>query len=334
MKIEEAFTTQDDYTTQVCKLIKEHKANKYNLDVDFGVDCFTLSSGPVYEFWFADYPEIKVQITTEFLKRNFSEVIEFVLAKLTEDFEVIMKMKKGIVVCTYNRPGYLDQCLTRLHQVDCDEIIIVMDGGSPSREENISAAIKHGFGWIELYENKGIGVVKNTGMRELMKRGCHHIFTLEEDNLIVDPDTLNKYVSYAKEHNLYHMNFGLHGTLNTGKGRYYNWKGNDVWTYPDLVGSFSYYHRDVLLKVGYIDEKFYLAAEHCEHTLRITYANMTTPFWYFADHPESGSMIEEIEGSLENSTIRNRPDFHELIRKGHQRLIEKTGTGYPPRPSQ
>ena len=241
-------------------------------------------------------------------------------------------MSKGLVVCTYNRPNYLRRCLESIKDLDIETIVVVMDGGSPSEKENYRIINEYGIlNDIVLEKNQGIGAVKNAGIQLLLELGCEHIFTLEEDNIITDPLTLNKYIEYAQEKGLYHLNFGLHGTLNTGRGKWVDWKGTSVWVYPDLVGSFSYYHKKAIEEVGLIDEQFYNAMEHVEHTWRIAEAELTTPFWWFADHPESGSMIQEIEGSLHNSTIRNRPDFRELIKEGYKKFIEKHQRPFPRR---
>ena len=70
--------------------------------------------------------------------------------------------------------------------------------------------------------------------------------------------------------------------------------------YPNVLGAFSYYHIDVLKDVGLMDENFYNAMEHVDHTYQIIKKGYNPPFRYFVDvnGSEYSSMISKgVNGS-------------------------------------
>jgi GT2 family glycosyltransferase len=128
------------------------------------------------------------------------------------------------------------------------------------------------------------------------------------------------------------MNFAHHGPMNSLKGAKRTFGLATV--YPHCIGAFSYYTRKVLERVGLMDENFVNAYEHVHHTWRIANHNFTTPFWYFADHPQSHLMLEEIPGSISNSSIRIREDWQTNIGKAKEYWIKKHGFFLPPFPRE
>jgi hypothetical protein len=81
-----------------------------------------------------------------------------------------------------------------------------------------------------------------------------------------------------------------------------------------------------------MDENFKNAWEHLEHTYRLANKGVTTPFWYFADHPQSGILLSEISGSLRQSTIRSFSEWQTNIDNGKSYFIQKHGEWLPERP--
>lgn len=238
------------------------------------------------------------------------------------------KEKIGIGIVTYNRVDYLKQCIKSLEDNNlggADDIIIVDDCSSDGTKEFMST-----LSYTTYYKNtnKGIANSKNVVLKNFIGKNFEHIFIIEDDILVKDPLVLKKYILYAKVAGIKHLNFGLHGELN--KGKRFTYCG--ISCFPDCVGAFSYYHKDVIDKVGYLDENFINAWEHVEHTWRIAEAGLTTPFWKFADHPTSEDLLEEIQGSINNSSIRIRKDWQDNIDKGRKYWIKKHGKGLPPRP--
>lgn len=95
--------------------------------------------------------------------------------------------------------------------------------------------------------------------------------------------------------------------------------------YQNCVGAFSYYHRSVLEQAGLMDENFYNAWEHVEHTYQIAKKGLTTPFWWFADISNSQKYIKNIKNCMAKSTIASSPKWSENIKKGEMYFIEKEG---------
>ena len=243
-------------------------------------------------------------------------------------------MSIGLGIVTYQRPDYLRQCLLSLIKNNfggANKIIIVDDGSDSKHDKDyqliIEAAKEHNVVFVKNPINKGVAATKNIAIGYLHKEGCEHILLMEDDILMKHPTTCLNYIAYAKEKNIQHLNFALHGEMNKGKKSDY--KG--ICVYPECIGAFSYYSREVIDKVGGMDEKFINAWEHVEHTKRIIDAGFHTPFWKFADHPFSELYLEEITGSIDNSSIRPRLDWSKNIREGMAYWIRKHGDWLPAR---
>jgi GT2 family glycosyltransferase len=236
-------------------------------------------------------------------------------------------VKVGLAVITYNRLDYLKKCLTCLYENSwggAQVRLIVDDCSTDGTKEWLQ---DQDYWTVFKDKNYGVAHSKNTALKAMMDEGCDYMFVLEDDILMLDPKTCIKYIGYAIAHGLDHMNFALHGPLNKGRMRMY--KG--ICTYPDSVGAFSLYTKECINSVGYLDENFKNAWEHVEHTYRIAEAGLTTPFWWFADHPDSAEMLTEIPGSIDNSSIRPRDDWKQNIDEGREYFIKKHGHWLPPR---
>jgi len=238
--------------------------------------------------------------------------------------------KIGLAIMTYNRIDYLKQCLASLKENNYGgaDYVVVVDDCSTDGTVEFLETLPDNIHIITKDENRGIAHSKNNGLEALMMAECEHLFLMEDDILMKYPKTCNSYVTYAKMFNLHHLNFALHGPMNIGKGAS---TIEGIRVYPDCVGAFSYYTKECIDKIGYLDEKFINAWEHVEHTYRICKAGMTTPFWTFADNILNYKLLKEIPNSIDNSSIRPREDWKENIEKGKEYFIKKHGCWLPPR---
>jgi hypothetical protein len=84
--------------------------------------------------------------------------------------------------------------------------------------------------------------------------------------------------------------------------------------YPHCVGAFSYYSRSCLENAGLIDEEYYNACEHVDHTYSIIKTDMHPPFWWFADIDESWKYLGDEEWSISKSTISSNPNHSDMMR--------------------
>jgi GT2 family glycosyltransferase len=242
--------------------------------------------------------------------------------------------KVGLAVIGYSRPEYLKQCLESLDKhnwggADCK--IVCLDFKNEELDnENIDVADQSQAQQILSFgKNVGVGANKNRAIGKLLEEGCDHIFLMEDDILMKRADTCAHYIEAARMSGVHHLNFALHGPMNKGHGKVEIWNGMPIVVYPHCVGAFSYYTKYCLDKVGLMDEKFINSMEHVDHTYRIIQAGMHPSFWYFADAPCSEKFLEEIEGSIDNSSIRVQADWQEKVKASKNYWIQKYGAWLP-----
>lgn len=217
--------------------------------------------------------------------------------------EVEEKIGIGIVTC--NRPHYLEKLLESVADCNWAEFIIVNDGDKLELP---------GYNYYIHNNEKNLGVAasKNKAMKHLLELGCDHIFLIEDDMLIKDPNIFEAYISASKKSGIQHMMFGYHGPANKNgisKGKPHP---RLVVDYGDFtlalnqhcVGAFCYYTRACLEDVGLIDEQFRNAFDHVSHSYELALKGYSTPYWWWADLANSTDYIEEQACSEESSTIK------------------------------
>jgi len=239
---------------------------------------------------------------------------------------MLMSDKIGLGIVTYNRPDYFKQIFQAVPQQAVDEIVVVVDG-LPYKQQIPVAVIQH-------ETNKGVGISKNDALRHLMARGCDHFFLMEDDIIIKDPSVFQRYIDTSKQTGIQHFNYSQHGLMNkvlnsdTPNPRFIVEYSADtsVALYPHCVGAFSYYSRKCLETVGLIDEMFYNACEHVEHTYRIIQHDMHPPFWSFADIADSNKYLSDIPWTIQTSTISSRSDHQQLVSQADKLFFNKHNT--------
>lgn len=253
------------------------------------------------------------------------------------------KNKIGVGVITYKRSDYFRRTISSLPLKKIDLLIAVNDG-TPYEEEaynNIHHVIQH-------EKNSGVAVAKNSALKYLLKEGCEHIFILEDDMQILREDCFEKYIEASKESNILHFNYGPGSPFNL-KQKVKNFDLHNrhlldqasepnpkltinythdigVVLYEHTVAMFSYFHRSVLEKVGLIDEQFYNAWEHVDHTYQIYKAGHHPPFWWFADVKDSHLLLKPQDGAIDNSSIADKGNkWIENVQKGAELYKNKNG---------
>jgi glycosyltransferase involved in cell wall biosynthesis len=227
-----------------------------------------------------------------------------------------MSEKIGLGVLTYNRPEYFKKIFNSIPLYAVDEIVIVNDG-TPYGEEIHVPHIQH-------KKNMGIGISKNDALKHLLNKGCDYIFLMEDDIIIKNPEVFQAYIKASKETGIQHFNYSQHGLMNklpnsdTPNPRTKIEYNNNIIInlYLHCVGAFSFYTKKCLDKVGLMDETFYNATEHLEHTYNIIKAGMHPPFWWFADIHDSNKYLTDIPWSISTSTISSNPKHNSIVMKG------------------
>jgi GT2 family glycosyltransferase len=239
----------------------------------------------------------------------------------------MQKIGVGIVTC--NRPKFFLKCFKSIPQNV--EIVVVNDGADFEDIDKLHKIRK--FEYIHNKENLGVGKTKNKALKYLLEQNCNHIFLIEDDIIIKDPTVFDKYIEARNITGIQHFNFGYHGPANKnnisgGKPcpRFVVDYGNTkIAINSASVGAFCYYTREVLEKVGLIDEDFLNAFDHVDHDYRIFKAGYTTPYWNWPDLANSMDYLDEIECSEKSSAIRPRKDWQENFTKGAECFKKKHG---------
>lgn len=224
-----------------------------------------------------------------------------------------MKNKIGLGIITCDRFDYLVQCLdaVKANRELVNYIVIVNDGKNFTPEQldivcsyDINDIVQHSPPY------RSVGAAKNQALRHMLINECVHLFLLENDIILKRADVFHAYIKASEKSGIWHMNFSQHGPANKVKDtneknprQIVDYDGVRVSLYPHCVGAFTYFLNTVIKNVGYHDERFKNAFEHVEHTYRIIKMDLHPPFWWFADIPESGDYLTEIEGSIKNSSI-------------------------------
>lgn len=258
----------------------------------------------------------------------------------------MINKKVGIGIITCNRPEYLKQLLASINYCNWAELVIINDGDK-FELEGYNYYIQHNE------KNLGVGKSKNKAMQHLLDKDCDYIFIIEDDMIILDDSVFDKYIQASKASGIQHFNYGPGSPFNRKQNIQFDLHnrhlldqhsepnprlvvdyGNNVKVslYEHTVAMFSFFTREVLEKVGLIDEDFYNAWEHVDHTYCIIKAGYHPPFWWFADLYESHKYITEAPNAINNSSIANNTEqWQKNVSTGREIYKQKHGH-YPNQP--
>lgn len=237
--------------------------------------------------------------------------------------------KIGIGIVTCNRPKFFLKCF---RSIPNSYLLAVVNDGADFEDINKLQQEKP-FTYFHNDKNLGVGKSKNKLFRYFLEQDCEHIFIIEDDIIIRDANVFKEYVRLRNITGIQHFNFGYHGPANRGNISKGTPSPRYVVDYGDIklainansVGAFCYYSKEVLEKVGLIDEDYLNAFEHVDHDYRIYKAGYCTPYWNFPDLANSYEYLDEIECSENSSSIRPRPDWMENIQNGAKIFTKKHG---------
>lgn len=255
-------------------------------------------------------------------------------------------MKIGVGIITCNRPEFFRECFNSLPKDKIDEIVVVNDG--KPLPFDISKGVV-----LDNPKNVGVGVSKNRALKYLFDKGCDYIFLLEDDMLVKRDNVFEAYINAYKQSGIHHFNYGPGSPFNRRQtiqdfdlhNRHLldqhsepnpkmivDYKDVKVALYEHTVAMFSFFTREVIEKVGYIDEEYYNAWEHVDHTYRIIKAGYHPPFWWFADIANSDQYLTEAPGAIDNSSIANKTEQWEKNVYGGREIYKRKHGHYPNQP--
>lgn len=238
----------------------------------------------------------------------------------------MQKNKIGVGIITCDRQDFFSKAIKSLTEALKDypdhELIVVNDGET--------AIESNDYHIVNTGGKNGVGKAKNVALNYLQSKTCEHIFLVEDDVEITNSEVFDLYVKTAKETGVKHLNFALHGNHNLDlfknpiKRKIINYPdGSKIALFPNILGAFSYYHVDTLNSVGVMDEQFYNALEHVDHTYQIIKAGYHPPFRWFADVEGSENYLKDIVPDHQQSKIRSEEDFMKNFMENHERFMSK-----------
>ena len=258
-----------------------------------------------------------------------------------------MGNKIGIGIITCNRPDFFEKCLESIPIDRIDHMVIVNDGDSGLDITPVNDMISK-VNVIEHETNQGVGKSKNDALRYLLSKNCDYMFILEDDIVILKKNVFNKYIDAHKASGIHHFNYGPGSPFNRKQtvkscdlhNRHlldqhtdpnpkmiidYN-KHTKVSLFEHTVAMFSFYTNKVLNEVGLIDEDYYNAWEHVDHTYRIINMGYHPPFWYFADIYNSHKYVSELPDAINSSSIAcNSKQWEKNVLSGREIYKKKHG---------
>lgn len=234
-------------------------------------------------------------------------------------------MSVGVAIITCDREDFFTNCLQSVLDLpqDCYQHLCVVNDSPESQ-----LIVPDGVDYIHNKTNRGVGESKNVGFQHLLDLNCEHIFILEDDITIHDKDTFAKYIHASELTGIKHLNFCLHGEDNKYKGTpapklVVDYKDVKLSLYHNIYGALSYYHSSVLKEVGLMDEQYFNAMEHVDHTMQIIQAGYHPPFRWFADITDSHNLIHEQDRGHSESKIREDDGWKDRFLKGVKTFHDK-----------
>lgn len=251
----------------------------------------------------------------------------------------------GIGISTRNRFGFFVECINSINLKLIDYIVVVNDGDPYANLQLDKKVI-----YIQNETNLGVAKTKNIQLKKLLELGAEHIFLIEDDCKITNDKVFEKYIETSRVTGLKHFNFGPGSPWNRKQDSnligdlskrhlasqetdpnpklivQYN-QDCSIALYEHIVAMFCYFHNSVLNEVGLMDEDFFNAWEHVEHTYRIIKSGHYTPFWWFADIVGSQHYIKEAANEKANTTLaKNEEEFMQRVQNGLKVFYNKHKT--------
>jgi GT2 family glycosyltransferase len=255
--------------------------------------------------------------------------------------------KIGVGIVTCGRPDMYKKLAESLEKCDdtIDFLYVFEDTKNDRMPEDIGYISnsfefrKKPIKFVTFEKNVGVATAKNAALSFLLTTGCEHIFLIEDDMLIKNPNIFHAYINASKKSGIEHLMFGYHGPANKNgisKGKpcprlVVNYGDCALALNQHCVGAFCYYSRKSLGGVGLIDEKFRNAFDHVSHSYELALRGYSTPYWWWADLANSLDYIEEQACSEENSSIKTPESMQQWennIRSSMEYFKEKFGV-YP-----
>jgi GT2 family glycosyltransferase len=191
----------------------------------------------------------------------------------------------GIVVLNYNGSSCLPQCLQSLNRLAyTNKEVIVVDNNSADTSFDTARRDFPHFTFLHNTENGGFAKGMNEGMRLALSHGAHYCFLFNYD-AEVDARALTKLVAVAEKHSraglLSPVVYNGDATVWFAKGKIDFLRMRAAHKHPSgeelaseaylsdfLSGCALLIKKELVEKIGFLDERFFLYYEDADYSLR------------------------------------------------------------------
>ena len=209
-------------------------------------------------------------------------------------------MKIGLGLITSKRKQSFVKALQSLSNCNLHEIVVINDDLNALPKEGSNLPGKDIF---IINNNKNVGVTKskNVALNYLLEKNCDYIFLQEDDIFIKNKNVFEEYIKLHEETNIEHFNFALQNKRNLSENGIpnsrldINYHTTSLSLYSHHSSAFSFYTKNILKRVGLMDEHFFDALGEFELTYRICLHNFHPPFWWFADLFNSQNFLQKTD---------------------------------------
>ena len=229
-----------------------------------------------------------------------------------------MNGKIGVGIITHNRPEFFQKIIQTIPDyVD----LYVINTGSPYDETVYNSKTKITYRH-QCDEKTCVGHGKNVALQTMLDDGYTHLFTMEDDVYVKDPNVYHNYIKAAHVTGIWHFNFGFsqreniddNGTPIIRKRIAYPDGTHLIFT-PNILGAFTYFYSGILKHTGLHNEGYnHNHMDHVDLTLRVIKAGLHPAFWWFADIDKSWEMIGNLSNMGTDSLVRNEVEGQQYFR--------------------
>jgi glycosyltransferase involved in cell wall biosynthesis len=198
------------------------------------------------------------------------------------------KNKIGVGIVTYNSEDYFKTLYESLPLARINELVVV-NGGNHYREN-------YACHWIQHNTNCYPAICRNDAVNFLMNRGCEHIFLIEDDMIIKDPNIFEKYIKSSEVSGLKYFSY-VSTSWESGE------PGNrtprltieytpevSISFFKNMCNEFTYHHYTAFEDTGLYDTQFRDPFD-IDMAYRESQQGHAAPFWWFADVTGSDNLI-------------------------------------------
>lgn len=223
-------------------------------------------------------------------------------------------MNIGIGIPTYNRLELLKKTIKSIEK-NADmpyDLFVSIDGSEDGTLEWIKPRYEY-----HMQQRQGVCFAKNAILKRF--KDYDYIFMIEDDMLLRGRNTFALYIKAIKCFNIQHFNFLLpHQRIPVKPNKII---GDMIVMFSSIVGgAVSIYTKEVIRKVGGFNPKFKgYGHGHCEYTLRIARAGLTSPWRNFAH-------LVNAENYFSCNAIKNATIFQEIEEdeKRNSKILKKS----------